>query len=240
MTPLLIMLAVSLGPLLVVYESLTQDDEPEGAGEGDETPVEPTVEERVSDARDGIPAGDPFEITRGTEAEEIFVGDDEVRNVHDASGGDDTLTGGMLDDTLIGGGEADSITGGDGDDALFGGYQRATRTDDMDADTLDGGAGDDILFLGNGDSAIGGLGTDAFVVLQEVTDNVTVQDFDPEEDAIVVESTTPDDLEVTDQTVGDNGLIITLNTGATITLSSLENPLDADAILFSAIDPIIA
>lgn len=236
MTPLLIMLAVSIGPLFVVYENLTQDDEPEG----EETPEDPAFLERVGEARDGIPAGDPFEITRGTEAEENFVGDDDLRNVHDASGGDDTLTGGMLDDTLIGGGEADSITGGDGDDAIFGGYQRATRADDMDADTLDGGAGDDTLFLGNGDTAIGGLGTDAFVLLQEVTDNVTVQDFDPDEDAIIVESTSPDDLEVTDQTVGDDGLTITLNTGATITLSGLENPLAADAILFSAIDPIIA
>jgi Ca2+-binding RTX toxin-like protein len=238
------MLAVSLGPLMVVVENLTEDDD----AESDEVPVDleeprPSDEDfldRVAAARDGIPAGDPFEVSRGTEASVEFVGDDDVRNVHDASGGDDTLTGGMLDDTLIGGGEEDSITGGDGDDALFGGFQRASRTDDLDADTLDGGEGDDTLFLGNDDTAIGGLGNDAFVFLQELTGNATVQDFDPDEDALIVESTEPDDLEVTDQTVDDEGLTVTLNTGGTITLTGLQNPLDSDAILFASVTPIIA
>ena len=175
------------------------------------------------------------DVTRGTDAAAVFEGSDDVENVHDASGGADTLTGGNLDDVLIGGEDGDQISGGAGDDDLFGGFQRASRPDDLDADTLDGGAGDDTLFLGNGDTANGGDGADAFVLVQDATGSVTIEDFDPETDALLIESPAPQELSVTEQTVTQEGVVLTLSTGAMVTLNGLDAPIDTQNILF--LDP---
>ncbi|MFM8415481.1 MAG: cadherin domain-containing protein, partial [Planctomycetota bacterium] len=78
----------------------------------------------------------------------------------DGGDGDDTITGGGQADTAYGGAGADTIAGLGGDDELFGG---------ADADTLDGGDGDDLLVVGagggkSGQKAIGGAGDDTIVV----------------------------------------------------------------------------
>src|SRR5205823_6834508 len=61
----------------------------------------------------------------------------------DGRGGNDTLNGGPLGDTLVGGTGNDTLNGADGADLLSGG---------ANDDTLRGGAGNDVL--------IGGTGTD--------------------------------------------------------------------------------
>ena len=63
--------------------------------------------------------------------------------------GDDILNGGAGNDTLNGGAGNDSLNGGDGNDEVIGG---------TGSDTLIGGAGDDSLF--GGDSFVGGVGDD--------------------------------------------------------------------------------
>lgn len=66
--------------------------------------------------------------------------------------GNDTITGGTLDDRVSGGYGYDRILGGDGNDTLTG---------DSNGDTLDGGAGNDSLNGGgSSDTLIGGLGDD--------------------------------------------------------------------------------
>ena len=56
-------------------------------------------------------------------------------------------------------------------------------------------------------------------------------------DALIVE---PDDenASITDQTVADGELTVTLSTGLTITLPGIENPLAEDEILFVLTNPL--
>ena len=240
MSPLLVLLLASAGPLLVGFDIIGEHDD----DDEEETPTpEPgeivDVAAFIEDAR-GV-AGDvgPVNSGRGTDAVDDFEGETDQSNAFDASGNDDTLTGGMLDDTLIGGEDSDRIAGGAGDDALFGGFQRATRPDDMDADTLSGGEGDDTLFMGNDDIATGGEGADVFVAVQDATGNVTVTDFDVDEDALAVETPTPDDLSVSGQAVTDAGLVITLSDGSTITLEGLVAEIDPAIVQFQQVQPLI-
>lgn len=84
----------------------------------------------------------------------------------------DTLTGGTADDLLVGNAGADTLDGGDGADILLGGKGQDTLRGGegadlliggADNDTLDGGGGNDILQGGDGHDSYtfnGGFGTD--------------------------------------------------------------------------------
>ena len=75
----------------------------------------------------------------------------------DAGAGDDTLYGGLANDTLLGGAGADSIWGQEGNDSLSGGDGADIIFGQADADTVDGGAGNDTIYGGDGaDSLLGG------------------------------------------------------------------------------------
>jgi Ca2+-binding RTX toxin-like protein len=81
-----------------------------------------------------------------------FIGAPGHINVFDAGLASDSLTGGNLDDTLIGGPGSDKVAGGRGDDTLIGG---------AGGDKLEGGPGDDLLKGGSGaDKLLGGPGKD--------------------------------------------------------------------------------
>jgi Ca2+-binding RTX toxin-like protein len=72
-----------------------------------------------------------------------------------------TLTGGVGDDTLIGGANRDEIFGGAGDDILIGNATHDAIFGDDGNDTLIGGAGGDALFgAGGNDRLDGGDGND--------------------------------------------------------------------------------
>lgn len=99
------------------------------------------------------------------DSQALFAGNDTFK-VSDAArdwhgfGGNDRMTGGVLDDTLYGDEGNDKLYGLDGADALYGG---------LGNDRLDGGAGDDWLvgddgsdsFAANNDQLFGGDGADA-------------------------------------------------------------------------------
>lgn len=245
MSPLITLLLASVGPLLVGFDIITNDDEdtdddtdPPVVDPGDEIETVDVVS-FIEDARGIVGDEGPINTSRGTDAVQNFIGVEDESNSYDASGGEDTLTGGMLADTLIGGEDSDRIGGGDGDDVIFGGFQRETRPDDEDADTLSGGEGDDTLFMGNGDTAIGGAGTDIFVTVQDMTQNTTITDFNPDEDVIAVEAVDPDALSVVEQAVSDDGLTITLSSGATITLEGLEETINLALIHFVEVSPLL-
>jgi Ca2+-binding RTX toxin-like protein len=84
--------------------------------------------------------------------------------------GDESLSGGLLDDSLFGAAGADTLRGGDGcdiadggvgNDVLFGGLDEDLLLGGDGADTLDGGADADKLAGGAGrDSLLGGTGDD--------------------------------------------------------------------------------
>ncbi|WP_162171767.1 calcium-binding protein [Sulfitobacter donghicola] len=241
------MLLASIGPLLVGFTGLNDDPEDlaEGAEEAPEEtaddPVETVdVETFIENARITSDNVVDATVTRGTDQDEEFIAETDVSVHHDASGGQDTLTGANLNDTLAGGEGEDIIEGGEGDDALFGAFGRETRADDEDADTLDGGAGDDTLFLGDGDTANGGEGQDVFVATQDAVEEIEISDFSVDEDALAIETTDPEETSVIDQTIEDGGLRVEISTGLILRLEGVEAPLEEGSIQFIDVNPLEA
>ena len=155
----------------------------------------------------------------------------------DATG--DSLVGGLGDDVLIGALGADTLSGGDGADSLFGSSDTtidpANAVEDTDADVIDGGAGADFLFFGENDTVTGGEGADQFNLSNGVEGSVTITDFDPVEDSLLIQSIPVDGVAVTSQEVDGDALVVTLSTGAVITLQGLTQALDEAAIVI--VDP---
>ena len=99
-----------------------------------------------------------------------FIGAANHINIFDAGKGDDSVTGGNLNDTLGGGDGYDSVSGGGGDDTIKGGAggDKASGGDGRDhvfgggaSDKLLGDAGSDWLYGGGAaDKLLGGLGGD--------------------------------------------------------------------------------
>ncbi|WP_444788989.1 calcium-binding protein [Roseinatronobacter sp. NSM] len=116
------------------------------------------------------------------------------------------MNGGEGDDTLIGGAGNDTLIGGAGDDLLIAGQGNNTLQGDAGHDTLvgvaldqnghdisgrnflNGGSGDDVLIAGQGDYLHGGDGADSFALGDWLQGNaaVTIVDFDPQEDQVVL------------------------------------------------------
>ncbi|WP_315921949.1 M10 family metallopeptidase C-terminal domain-containing protein [Mesorhizobium sp. SP-1A] len=88
-----------------------------------------------------------IEVARGSENDDVIIGN-QVRG--------NTLYGNGGNDLIVGGDESDKIYGGDGDDEIFSGYGN---------DLIFGDGGNDIIHLGGGFSiAYGGDGNDTFHV----------------------------------------------------------------------------
>lgn len=88
--------------------------------------------------------------------------DDGAAGEHDDVTGNQTVIGGMANDTLVGSGGADLLFGWLGNDTLVGRGGDDELQGDAGADVLSGGSGDDILNGGTGaDQLYGGLGEDA-------------------------------------------------------------------------------
>ncbi|MEO1951091.1 calcium-binding protein [Thioclava sp.] len=104
-------------------------------------------------------------------------GDDYI----DAGAGNDSITGSQGDDTLRGNLGADYLFDAEGSNALYGGYgDDELYASDLDGapDLLDGGANNDYLNGDDGDTMIGGTGSDWFGVdWTEGDAPVTVTDF---------------------------------------------------------------
>lgn len=64
------------------------------------------------------------------------------------------------------------------------------------------------------------------------TGNTTVEHFDPATDCIVVAADRPERLSIATQHVTDHGVVVTLSTGATITLTGVTAPVDEKAVVF--------
>lgn len=93
-------------------------------------------------------------------------------------GGMDILQGDAGDDSLSGGEGMDRLDGGMGNDQLSGGTEADELMGAEGADRLDGGAGHDMINGGEGDDVLtGGGGADAFIV-NPMSGNDTVLDFE--------------------------------------------------------------
>jgi Ca2+-binding RTX toxin-like protein len=186
-----------------------------------------TLEDEPAD--EPVPPVDPaVSAFTGTEESEIYDGPGPTQSADaDLLGGDDAGTGDALNDTIAGGLGADTLSGAAGDDVLFSTSADSDVASDTETDVMDGGLGDDTLVMGNGDAATGGEGADAFVLAADVDDLVTVSDFDIAADILIVETTTPDDVQIETQIVTTEGLLISLSTGGSILLQGVTGPIDA-------------
>ena len=136
-----------------------------------------------------------------------------------AGNGNDQVTGGDLSDVIDGGNGEDLLIGGGGDDSLFGGNGR---------DTLIGGGGDDVMSGGNG--------RDVFVyALTADEGNDVILDFQSGKGGDSLQITDLTDvngdgfIDVGDLDAGghsvtgtDDAIVITFNSGTTITLNGLD------------------
>ncbi len=101
------------------------------------------------------------ELTGRLDGDDLLLGD------QISDGQADHLSGGLGDDTLVGGNGADFLQGGLGDDLLDSIDQNeATEA----ADTVIGGDGDDVLRADNGDSIGGQDGTDSYEIVVPESD----------------------------------------------------------------------
>tara|TARA_R110000751_G_C13658601_1_gene468872 strand:- start:121 stop:669 length:549 start_codon:yes stop_codon:yes gene_type:complete len=74
--------------------------------------------------------------------------------------------------------------------------------------------------------------TDTPAAAQDSTGNTTVDHFDLATDCIVVTADQPERLSIATQHMTDHGVVITLSTGATITLTGVTAPVDDKAVVF--------
>jgi Ca2+-binding RTX toxin-like protein len=78
-------------------------------------------------------------------------------NFMQGNGGNDTLTGGLLNDTIEGNAGFDQLYGGDGNDSMSGGEDGDFISSESGDDMVDGGAGFDVIYGGaNNDTLSGG------------------------------------------------------------------------------------
>ena len=240
MSPLLVMLFAAFGPMLAVFDPFGEDTEDEP--EDEEVPIGmpdmgTTTGAGMDDALTPAPAEPEADAPTDTPTAE----DPAVETIDDTAqpSEDDTQsqTGTAGDDTLQGTDGRDILFGGQGNDTLSGGVNAQDGSDDGIADELIGEDGDDSLRLGANDTGIGGTGADSFTAIYGATGGITVTDYDVGTDALIVE-TDDENASITDQTVADGELTVTLSTGLTITLPGVENPLAEDEILFVLTNPL--
>lgn len=141
--------------------------------------------------------------------------------------GNDTVYGGAGNDAMYSDGGADSLFGEDGNDTLIGENSSSTilytiqRPEDGwvadgPAAYLNGGDGNDVLAGNDGDTLVGGEGRDMFWAIvggiatpDEIVvldDPVIIEDFDPDEDSLIVlsnDSDLPDSVLAEDPETGD-------------------------------------
>ena len=240
MSPLLIMLFAAFGPMLAVFDPFGDDTEDEP--EDEEIPIGmPDMGTTTGAGMDDALTPDPAEPDADTPTDAPTEEDSTVENIDDTEETPEveaqSQTGTSGDDTLHGTDGRDILFGGQGNDTLSGGVNAQDGSDDGVADELIGEDGDDSLRLGANDTGIGGTGADSFTAIYGATGGITVTDYDVGTDALIVE-TDDENASVTDQTVADGELTVTLSTGLTITLPGVENPLADDEILFVLTNPL--
>jgi Ca2+-binding RTX toxin-like protein len=240
MSPLLVMLFAAFGPMLAVFDPFGDDTEDEV--EDEEIPIGmPDMGTTTGAGMDDALTPDPAEPEADAPTDTPTAEDPAVEDIDDTAQPpeDETQsqTGTAGDDTLQGTDGRDILFGGQGNDTLSGGVNAQDGSDDGVADELIGEDGDDSLRLGANDTGIGGTGADSFTAIYGATGGITVSDYDVGTDALIVE-TDDENASVTDQTVADGELTVTLSTGLTITLPGVENPLAEDEILFVLTNPL--
>ena len=167
----------------------------------------------------GTGAPEDIEALGGNDNVNARGGDDDARGgVGDdlvlGAGGDDILRGSGGNDELRGGGGNDSLRGGLGDDILNGGAGNDTVAGGRGDDFINGGLGNDRIVGGLGDDRMaGGQGRDSFVFNGQNTGDDIINDFNVDEDRLVLNNTEITNIEDT-----PSGALLTLDNGGTVLL----------------------
>jgi Ca2+-binding RTX toxin-like protein len=188
--------------------------------------------------RNGV--SDDLTLDLSDPADEQELGDGTtVVNIERASfyggSGDDTFTGGSLEDLAIGRRGADSLTGSGGDDTLRGARGSDTVYGGDGDDLLDGGAGRDFLKGHDDDDVyIGGAGADVFI-FGDNDGNDVIRDFESGED--VCDLSLVDDVDsFSDLDFDDLGASVRVDYGSgTFVLEDVSSvsALDSDDFIFA-------
>ncbi|MGY3438601.1 MULTISPECIES: calcium-binding protein [unclassified Marinovum] len=161
----------------------------------------------AGDGNDALHGGEDDDTLHGEAGEDTLYGDagnDELFG----HGGNDLILGGSGDDVLSDGMGNDMLAGQDGNDGLLGGHDDDTLDGGMGADSLFGGqgndlldgtessadapdylngnAGDDTILADDGDIVTGGEGADDIVFHGGNGQSLTLIDFEPQEDRLLI------------------------------------------------------
>ncbi|WP_340117504.1 calcium-binding protein [Pelagibius sp. 7325] len=207
------------------------------AGEGNDQITGGELDDRIDG---GI--GDDSLI--GGAGDDTLIGASERDTLDGGSGNDlldggsnrDLLIGGDGDDTLLGGAKSDILNGWAGNDLLDGGNDPDLLVGGGGNDTLLGGNGSDTLYGGDGDDSLtGGLRRDDFVYsLTTDEGNDTITDFQSGKggDTLAIADLIDmngdgridtADLDASGSVTGaDGGIVITFDSGTSITLAGLD------------------
>ncbi len=213
-----------------------------------------------NEGNDTLSGNDGNDTLYGGDGNDILYGENGSDQIYGGSG-DDTLYGGADSDTLYGAVGADDLRGEDGndtlrghagDDTLRGGTGEDTLYGNSDNDTLRGGANGDVLQGGNGNDVLegqnghdrlnggggddimtGGSGRDVFV-FDDNFGNDTITDFDFAANEVLDFSAhsginTIDDLTIT---YDASNAVITIASGASVTLEGVTGGLSNDDFIF--------
>ena len=196
------------------------------------------VEVQANALNNTINAGSGNDTVVGLDGDDqIFLGDgDDVSGsseLADASQmlGDDVIRGGAGFDEIVDHLGANQLFGDQGADVLdatdgiVAADPTASIADFGTADTLNAGAGADTLIGDDGDTMIGGTGTDNFTAIRDFTRvqaAVQVVDFDVSEDVLTVSQNTPTDVIEFTFDAAQNGVVATVAGQAVAVLQGLD------------------
>jgi Ca2+-binding RTX toxin-like protein len=173
------------------------------AGDGDDNLDGGADDDRLvgGDGNDTISGGDGTDTVVAGDGNDNY-GFDGTATTNEA--GDDLVRGGGGYDWLQDAQGADTLYGGLGNDTVVGADEDVI---DAKADLLSGGYGEDVVVGDNGDTLVGGEGTDAFGVgfaFGEGYEAVTVTDLDAENEALTIAISSEAAVDNMDWSVGFN------------------------------------
>jgi Ca2+-binding RTX toxin-like protein/subtilisin-like proprotein convertase family protein len=119
-------------------------------------------------------------IIIGTDGDDAINGTS-LANTIDGGKGNDIINGDAGNDILYGSAGNDQISGSSGNDKLYGEDGNDILKGEAGDDLLDGGDGNDKLYSsgsGDDDTLTGGLGSDIFVIGNDIISNDVITDFD--------------------------------------------------------------
>ena len=180
------------------------------------------------DGNDTIFAGRGDQIVFGGTGSDIIHGAAGWQTLDGGDGGD-TIYGGLGTQFLMGDAGSDLIVGGSGSQTLWGGAGSDTLWAGSGTQMLDGNAGNDVLHAGGGnDTLTGGAGRDIFAFGRASNGRNVITDFRVGQDMIEAEkgitglaSLRPSELSLHLAAGKDSSAVLTLGSGATVTLTGI-------------------